>query len=894
MISWYKLEAKEAFDKLQTTGNGLLQDTAQKRLLEYGPNVFARKDKVSKIKIFLHQFYSPLIFILLVAAIVTIFLHEYIDTGVILAVVILNAIIGYVQEFKAEESMRALENMVLPMAKVIRDGKEKEIKSEDLVPGDIVLLTSGVRIPADIRLFKTIELKVDEAALTGESVPAEKITTAVSSNNLTPGDQKNMGFMGTIVVSGRGRGVVVETGNNTILGQIAKDVETVVSSKTPLQNKLEKFAKLIAVIVIGFSVLVLGVGISMGIKFSEIFMIAVATSVSAIPEGLPVAVTIAMSIGISRMSRRNAIVRKLSAIETLGSTTVICSDKTGTLTKNEMTVKMIFNCHRIYDVKGSGYTPSGEIFLDKQPITAKNDNCLDSILRIGLLCNESMLIEENSSFRVDGDPTEGALIVSAIKGGLDIENEKILYPQKSILPFESERGFMATLHSNQKGRASLFLKGSPEKILEMCEDSLVKTPFDREEIVRTANFFASEGLRVLGMAYKDIDDATIEIESSKLGKGFIFAGLQGLIDPPRPEAVKAVEECKTAGIRTIMITGDHAITAVAISKKLGIGDDTGYAVCTGKEIEEMNETQIGEKARNTSIFARVSPQHKLMITRQLVNQGEVVAVTGDGVNDAPALKMAHIGIAMGRTGTDVAKEASDMILTDDNFATIVGAVEEGRVVYDNIKKVVLFLVSCGLGELIAILVTITMGLPIPYIAAQILWLNLVTNGFQDIALVFEPAEKGIMKRKPRNPKESIMSPLLIQRSLLMGIVMALGTLFVFITRLEAGVSLENARTAALTTMVFFQFYQALNCRSETESIFKMSLVNNPFLLVSLCAAFFAQLAVIYVPALQWIFRTEAISFMGWVEILSVTITIVIAVEADKWIRQKKNISAQQS
>jgi Ca2+-transporting ATPase len=883
-MSWYQLDVIDVFQKLGSSSEGLTDTEAKEHFEQYGPNIFAQEEKISKLKILFNQFKSPLIYILIIAAIVTVLLHEYIDSGVIMVVVILNAIIGYFQEFKAEQSMRALKKMVLPKARVVRNGKEKEIASQDLVPGDIVLIASGGKIPADLRLFKTIELKVEEAALTGESIPVEKVTTTIKEPNLTPGDQRNMAFTGTIVVSGRGRGVVVETGTRTVLGQIAEQVREVEVARTPVQDKLERFAKLIGVVVIGFSALVFGAGIWRGEKISEMFMVAVATAVSAIPEGLPVAVTIAMAIGVARMARRNAIIRKLPAVETLGSTTVICSDKTGTLTKNEMTVRLIYDGEHTYEVTGSGYEPKGEILHEKLPLRTTERKLLKQVLQIGLLCNESDIYEENGSYKVDGDPTEGALIVSAAKAGLDPEKERQKYPQITILPFESERGYMATLHKHQD-RKFIFVKGSPERVLDMCTDCLIEGELKSKQIVDVSTYFAQEGLRVLAMGFKEVSGDKEELTHQDVESGIIYAGLQGMIDPPRPEAIEAIEGCKKAGIRTVMITGDHAVTAMAIAKRLGIGRNEPKAL-TGKELEAISEGELFQKVKEVSVYARVSPQHKLMITQQLLKHGEVVAVTGDGVNDAPALKAAHIGVAMGKTGTDVAKESSDMVLADDNFATIFSAVEGGRVVYDNIKKVTLFLISCGFGELLAILSTIVIGFPIPFIAAQILWLNLVTNGLQDIALAFEPGEKGILKRPPRSPKEGIFSSLMIQRTLLMGTILAAGTLFVFISRLEAGMPLERARTAALTTMVFFQFYQALNCRSETQSIFKMSLARNPFLLFSIIAAFFAQLAVLYVPALRWIFRTEPITIVGWVEILLVTVTIVVAVELDKWIRRR--------
>ena len=884
-MNWYQIDSKDSFRKLNTSEEGLTDKEVKERLLQYGPNKLAEEEKINKLKILLHQFTSPLIYILLIAAIVTFLLKEYIDTGVIMAVVLLNAIIGYIQEFKAEESVRALKKMIVPKARVLRDGIEKEINSLELVPGDIVLLSSGSKVPADLRLFRTIELKVEEAMLTGESIPAEKIISTIKEDNLTPGDQRNMAFMGTVVVSGRAKGVVVETGQRTVLGQIAKEVREVSAFKTPLQDKLERFARLIGFAVLGFSALIFWAGIMLGAKASDMFMTAVATAVSAIPEGLPVAVTITMAIGVARMARRNAIVRKLPAVETLGSTTVIGSDKTGTLTKNEMTVRLIFDGEKTYEVTGSGYEPEGVILYEQTTVSLDELKNLRQVLRIGFLCNESNVYEEDGLYKVDGDPTEGALIVSASKAGLRIEDEKDNHPQIEILPFESERGYMATLHK-YKEKKFVFVKGAPERVLDMCTMRMVDKGLEKNKILHVANIFAKEGLRVLAMAYKEVPSDLEEITHHDVESNMVLAGLQGMLDPPRPEAVDAIRGCKEAGIRVVMITGDHATTASAIAGMLGITTEESN-VLTGKEIETMADDELFNTVKNVSVFARVAPQHKLRIARQLARHGEIVAVTGDGVNDAPALKAAHIGIAMGGTGTDVAKEASDMVLADDNFASIFAAVEEGRVVYDNIRKVTLFLVSCGFGELIAILATIVMGIPIPYIPAQILWLNLVTNGLQDVALAFEPGEKGILNKPPRKPKEGILSSLIIQRTFLMGIVLAAGTLYVFMSDLNSGVPLERARTAALTTMVFFQFYQALNCRSETESIFSMSPMSNPFLFYAMIAALFAQLAVLYVPALQWIFRTVPLTMTEWLEVGLVTVTIVIVVEMDKWIRRRK-------
>lgn len=894
-MNWYQLSVKEIFEHLKTSELGLTEEEVKQRLKKYGPNKIAEEEKISKLKILLHQFTSPLIYILLIAGVVTILLKEYIDSGVIFAVVILNAIIGFVQEYKAEKSARALKKLVVPKARVIRDGKEKEANSEELVPGDIVLLASGMKVPADIRLIHTIELKIDESMLTGESVPVEKMTTPIKQENLSPGDQKNMAFMGTIVVSGRAKGVVVETGERTILGKIAKDVKELTGVRAPLQDKIESFAKTIAFIVLGASVVLFLIGLLIGESAKDMFMTVVGAAVATVPEGLPIAVTVALAVGVVRMARQNAIIRKLTAVETLGSITVIGSDKTGTLTKNEMTVKLAYDGEHIYEFTGSGYDPSGEVLCEG--ISLKNLDPelkanLYTLLRIGLLCNESDIYEEDGFYKVEGDPTEGALIVSAMKAGLNKEEEKEKYPQIAIIPFESERGYMATLHRH-KGEKYIFVKGAPEKIIDMCSKDMYGNEINeikRKEILHVASNFAKEGLRVLAFAFKeaghDLEELTCkDVECPGITSNLIFAGLQGMIDPPRPEVKEAIEVCKKAGIRVVMITGDHAITAKAIAQKLWIVDEKAE-VLTGRELEGMTDEELFEKVKTVNVYARVSPQHKLRITQALVKHGEIVAVTGDGVNDAPALKAAHVGVAMGRTGTDVAKESADMIIADDNFASIVSAVKEGRIVFDNIRKVTFFLIPTGVAAILSILGAIIMGLPIPYVPAQLLWINLVTNGLQHVALAFEPGEKGIMERPPRDPKEPIMSRLLWERTVIVGLLISVGVLYNFQLALNEGASVEKARTVAVTTMVFFQFFQAWNSRSELQSIFKISPFTNPLLFFSLIAAFFAQLSVIYVPTLQWIFRTEPITMSEWLQILMVSATVVLVVEIDKWIRRK--------
>lgn len=883
-MKWHQFETDEVLKECNTRPEGLTPAEVEERQEQYGPNRLPEAEDVSKFRLLLHQFTSPLIYILLVAAIVTALLREYIDTGVIVAVVILNAVVGFFQEYKAETSVRALRNMVVARARVIRDGKETEIPTEELVPGDIVILASGAKVPADLRLTDATELRVEEATLTGESVPVEKTVYAIEEEHLTAGDQTNMAFMGTSVVNGRARGIVVETGAKTILGGIARDVQGLSVTETPLQKKIVKFAQFIGLLVLGSATAIIVLGLFLGMTLSELFMTAVAASVATVPEGLPIVVTVTMAIGISRMVKRNAIIRKLPAVETLGSTTIICSDKTGTLTKNEMTVKVIYDGYHTYEVTGSGYDPEGRILHDWEPADMESLKYIHSLLRIGLLCNESRIIKADDLIRIDGDPTEGALIVSAAKAGLDHEEEKGRYPQIGMIPFESDRGFMATLH-RYNGKAIVFLKGAPERVLDMCSSLPSGDVIDRTRIIETAERFAEDGLRVLAMAFKEVaaSESPAIFTHDHLGNDLVFAGLQGMIDPPRPEAIEAIQGCKDAGIRVAMITGDHAITASAIGRMMGLTASKAPPI-TGKQMEEMTDDELFNRVQKTSVYARVSPQHKLRIVQQYMKHGEVVAVTGDGVNDAPALKAAHIGAAMGRSGTDVAREAADMIITDDNFASIFHAVEEGRIVFDNIRKVTLFLIPTGFAAILSILVSMILDIPIPYVAAQLLWVNLVTNGLQDVALAFEPGEKGIIKRKPRNPKEGIMSRLMIERSVIVSVLISAGVVYNFHDALSGGASLEHARTVAMTTMVLFQFFQAWNSRSETRSVFLINPLSNPFLFYSMFAAFLAQIAVVYVPALQWVFRTEALTGIEWVKIACAAFSVILAVEIDKYIR----------
>lgn len=875
-MHWYQKESRQALESLNSATDGLSGLEARKRLQQYGPNRLYEEDRINLFKVLVHQFTNPLIYLLLIAAIITFLLKEYIDTGVIMAVVLINGIIGFIQELKAEKSVQSLKKLVVAKARVVRDGHERELDASELVPGDLVLLVSGGRVPADLRLLNVNELRIDEALLTGESLPVDKTIDPLFTEHLVPADQTNMAFMGTSVVNGRGRGLVVATGKHSLLGGIADEVRGIGPSKAPVQEKIDRFARIVGLMVMGTSTLLFVVGLLMGNSVKEMFLTAVAAAVGAIPEGLPIVVTIALAAGVSRMANQNAIVRKLPAVETLGSTTVICSDKTGTLTKNEMTVTRLFDGTQDYEVTGSGYTPVGQVLINGTALQATGS--LHRLLQIGLLCNESNLFQEDSIWRVDGDPTEAALIVSAMKGGLQTEQERELLPRLAIIPFESERAWMATLHQHDDKRL-IFAKGAPERLLEIC----VLEPSQREVLLEQAAAYAAQGLRILALAWKVTYSAADNLSAFDLEQGLVFAGFQGMIDPPRPEVVDAIRGCKRAGARVVMITGDHRITALAIASKLGITVQSSQAL-TGSELEIMSDEELYQRIDETFVYARVSPQHKLRITRQLMNRGEIVAMTGDGVNDAPALKAAHIGIAMGITGTDVAREAADMVLADDNFASIFKAIKEGRIVFDNLRKVVFFLIPTGVADLFSIMVAVVLGLPLPFIPAQILWINLVTNGMQDVALAFEPAEKGVLEHPPRPKEEGIFSTLLIKRTILVGTVITAGVIYTFTQALKAGASIENARTVAVTTMVFFQFFQAWNSRSETESVFSINPLSNPILFYSMIAAFFAQLAVLYTPPLQWVFRTVPLLWHEWLQILAVSCSVLLVVELDKFFR----------
>jgi Ca2+-transporting ATPase len=873
--NYYQQTIDACFEKFDSTPQGLSEQDAKNRFEQAGPNKLTEEKTASPWQIFLAQFRDPLIYILIIAAIFTTIVGEYIDMWVILAVILINAVVGFFQEYKAEKAMEAIKKLASPKAVVIRDKQEKRVPATELVPGDVILLESGEKVPADIRLIETRGLHVDESMLTGESKPSPKHTDMIEDKNIGPGDQNNMSFMGTVVTEGKGNGIVVATGQDTQLGEISKQVQKTEKEKTPLQKRLIHFSKIIGVLAMGLALLVAALGFIQGRAFKEMILFSISMAVGAIPEGLPVVITITMAIGLKRMADRNAIVRKLIAVETLGSCNVICSDKTGTITENKMTVRQAWTPDdQFFTFQGEGYQPEGDIQSQDQPV--QENEPLKQLLRCGLLCNNAKLEHEADEWNISGDPTEGALVVSASKYGLKRQSEMDSYTFIDEVPFSSQRKFMASLFKT-KDQHILFVKGAPEKMISFCQDP------DTEKWRQKNHELATEGLRVLAFGIKSVKkSADLEKEAQQ---GLTFLGFQGIIDPPRQSALEAIKQTKRSGIQTIMVTGDNIETAKAIAQKSRILDEGDEAI-TGQEIDEKGEDYLREHSGRIRVYARVSPTHKLKIVEALQSNQKIVAVTGDGVNDAPALKKGTIGIAMGASGTDVAREASEMILKDDNFATIVEAVKVGRIIFDNIRKVIFFLLSSSAGVVSFIIFSLLLNLPLPFVAAQVLWVNLVTNGLQDIALAYEPGEADVAERPPREPKENIINAFLLRRLTIVGLTIALGTLGMFMLYLNREVSLIYARTVAFNMVVFFQFFHVFNCRSFTRSIFTLNPLRNLFLLVAIVLALIAQMAVIYWPPLQYVFKTVPINTGTWIEILSVSALIIVVFEIDKWVRRK--------
>jgi len=853
--------AKSASEVVSALGSnaktGLTSAQAAEKLQKHGENKLVGKKEDTLLMMFLGQFKDFLVIILMVAAVISIALGEYLDGSIILAIVILNAILGVTQENRANNALKALKELSSPMAKVLRDGAIDKIASAQIVPGDIILLEAGDYVPTDMRLIETVNLKIDESALTGESVPAEKRAEAALAADAGVGDRINAAFMGTVVTYGRGTGIAAETGMDTQMGKIATMLTETEEETTPLQKKLDALGKILGIVCLAVCALIFALGMIRpytgdGNQLLEMFMTAVALAVAAIPEGLTVVVTVILAMGMQKMVKSNAIIKRLSAVETLGSTTVICSDKTGTLTQNKMTVVKLYDGAKKYEVTGTGYGSEGQVLLDGQ---AAESEGLAKLLQGAALCNDAVYKQEES--RIIGDPTEGALLVVAQKYGIEDEESREKFPRKQEIPFDSDRKLMSTFH-DIGGEIVMYTKGAPDEVLRRSVsafDNGAVVPMSeslREQISKQNNEYAENALRVLAVAYRPMQEIT-SIESNEQEKDLIFLGLLGMIDPPRDEVRDAIAVCKTAGIGVKMITGDHKTTASAIAADIGIVTD---GALEGREINELNEEQLREAVTHISVFARVSPEHKVRLVDAVRANGNIAAMTGDGVNDAPSLKRADIGVAMGITGTDVSKEAADMILTDDNFASIVKAVEQGRTIYENIRKVVGYLLSCNIGEILVIFVAMVLGWDSPLLPIHLLSINLITDAFPAFALGMEEEEEGIMEEKPRDPKESIINRKMRVAVVMQSVFLAIGTLASYAISLKVlGHSEAEATTMCFVTIVIGELLRAYSARSEHTSIFRMKPFSNSFLnkTVLLSLAFLA--AVVFVPFLQPVFRT---------------------------------------
>jgi magnesium-transporting ATPase (P-type) len=880
-MSHWALEPQDALRALEAAADGLSEAEAERRLERHGRNEVAEGKRGRALGIALGQFTSPLIAILLVAAVVTLALREFVDAGVIAAVLVLNAIIGFSQEYRAERSLEALRQLARAVARVVRDGRERELDAALLVPGDVVLLEAGTKVPADCRLLRAVALEADESLLTGESAPVAKSVAPVAPE--TPlADRSGMLHTGTVVTRGHGRGLVVATGAATELGRVAGAVETIGEPATPLQRRMTRFSHVIGVAVLAVGVVGFVLGWLAGEDLEELFLAVVALAVAAIPEGLPIVLTVVLAIGVRRMARRHTIVRRLPAVEALGSCTVIGSDKTGTLTENRMTVQTIVAGGRTYEVTGGGYGTAGEIRQDGRPAVTGDGSPLRLTLVAGALCNDASAVAAGAEFHVSGDPTEIALLVAAAKAGLDKDELEEEWVRVAEVPFDPDRRYAITFN-RRDGSTYAFVKGAPEEVLAMSA-SAAAGRFDPREMLAEADALAARGLRVLAVAYRELGDEPADALAARGAvDGLVFLGLQAMIDPPRAEAAAAVRGCQDAGVRVVMITGDHARTAAAIAAALGIAGAERGGV-TGVEIETLSDEELQGVVRERSVFARVAPEHKLRIVRALQAVGETVAVTGDGVNDAPALKAADVGAAMGRSGTDVAKEAADIVVTDDNFESVFAAVEEGRIAFDNVRKTTFFLVSTAAGLVAAVLISIAARFSLPFVPAQLLWLNLVTNGVQDVALAFEPGEKDVLKRPPRRRGEGVLSPLLWERTAVAGAVMCAGTLALFLLELDRGTDLDRARTVALTTVVLFQVFHVGNSRSEHRSAFAKSPLSNRFLFVGTIVALTIHIGALYFPPTQFVLRVEPLDAATWLRMIAVASTIIVAMELHKLLR----------
>jgi Ca2+-transporting ATPase len=899
---WHNLSVSEVIESLNSGTQGLTREEAERRLAQFGPNELAEKEKTPPWVLFLEQFKNFLIIILLVAAVISGVLAlmgegDIWDPILIVIIVFFAAGLGFVQESRSEKALEALKQMTASTATVIRDGEEEDIPARDLVPGDIILLQTGDRIPADSRLTEAVNLKIDEAPLTGESISVGK-TNEIISGDIAVADRKNMAYTGTTVVYGRGKALVTGTAMATEFGKIAGMLQEVKPPPTPLQVSLDKIGKILGIACLAICGVVAGVGIIVGIfsHILEAFIWGVSLAVAAVPEALPAVTTICLALGVQRMVKRHALLRRLPAVETLGCTTFICSDKTGTLTQNEMTVRKIYVNGQTIDIGGVGYEPVGSFYLNGTAITPQDEPHLLRLLRAGASCNDSHLINANGIWQVRGDPTEGALVVVAAKAG--IKSEELTFPRIAEVPFSSERKRMTTIHDTPDGKVA-YSKGAPEVILDSCtriySEGIERelTEQDRKRILQVNREMAAGALRVLGLAYKSLSGKELGSEVVEgTEEEMVWVGLVGMIDPPREEVKQAVALCKQAGIKSVMITGDHKLTAEAIARELDMLVEVDFAL-SGKELDELTPEELDNVAEEVKVYARVSPAHKMRIVETLQGKGHVVAMTGDGVNDAPALKKADIGVAMGITGTDVSKEAGAMILTDDNFASIVAAVEEGRNIFANIRKYLIYLLSCNIGEVLLMLIAFVIGTVtglykvVPLVALQILVVNLVTDGLPALALAVEPGELGIMQRPPRDPKRSIFDKPLVNYLLGIGFWTMLASLGVFLWALNSGRTPVEAQCLCFVTLVSVELFNCFNCRSERLSLFRMNPFGNKWLLAAVASSWAIAVAIVYVPFLQDPFHTYSMSLQDWVVVLLAGVSVLIPVEITKLIMARR-------
>ncbi|AKB41216.1 calcium-transporting P-type ATPase, PMR1-type [Methanosarcina mazei] len=881
----YHDEAADAVLKtLDTSETGLSSGEAENRLEKYGKNELKEEEKTSAVKLFLSQFKSFLILILIVAALFSAFLGELVDALVILFTVFLAGVLGFVQEYRAEESIKLLKSLTSPEALVVRDGKEVKVPSSLLVPGDILILQAGDRIPADARLLEAQSLKIDESSLTGESVPVEKSIKILLPETPQP-DRKNMAYTGTSVTYGRGKAVITATGMSTAFGKLAGLLGEIERERTPLQEKLDQFGRWLGAATLIVVAFVAVLGIFKGFDPFEMFLWGVALAVAAIPEALPAVVTVGLALGVRRMVKRHALVRKLPSVETLGSTNIICTDKTGTLTQNKMTVEKVYVNGTMLSVTGNGYEPVGDFFKEGQPVS--EDIHLHKLLVTGALCNDAGLVEEEGIGDIIGDPTEGALVVAAAKKGIWRPDLELGHRRIGEVPFSSERKMMTTLNASEEGLYA-YSKGAPEVILGCCTKIFLGgqekelTPEIRKEILDTVNEMANQTLRVMGFAYRQVPE---NIVPENAEREMVFAGLMGMRDPPREEVKVAIATCTDAGIRTVMITGDHKTTAFAIAREIGIYRE-GDLVLTGTELDALGDKEFEDMVEKVSVYARVYPEHKLKVVNALKKKGYIVAMTGDGVNDAPALKAADMGIAMGITGTEVSKEASSMILTDDNFASIVSAVEEGRNILKNIKNFIAYGLTCHIGVVLIVLVGVLAWQILPVIAVQILWINLITDGLPPMALSLEAPDRGLMKQKPRKSTEGLVSRRMLIASLGLGALIAVQSLGVLSWALEEGMPLPKIQTLIFTLVVISLMFNAFNWRSDRLSVFSLGIFTNRPLIYAILSTVLLQLAAIYVPVLQTAFRTVPLSLSDWGMIIPLASTTLIVMEVVKYLERR--------